>query len=279
MLLNLGQKIDTISQTPGIGDRIQKLFQVFSDNGITADDWKAGFGPELGAFADWPENAHWPSLLMTLPVIEVGKASKIVEAVMRADEDSAWARTEKDGVRYFSMQSPASLIAIAPTIALSDRIMIAGLNAGSVETAIKRSRSSDSELSSTQGFKTATRLVPPPTNFFTYLDTALLYARLDTTLRPLVLMAAAFMPGVSDYVDLDKFPATEVITRHLSPIVSSQRYEHDGYVAESAGPVTLNQAGIGLAILGISVANDKKVRDSLAGWVPSLPSPSPSGTP
>jgi hypothetical protein len=279
MLLNLGPKIDMISQTSGIGDRIQKLFQTFSDNGITADDWKAGFGPELGTFADWPGNTHWPSLLLTLPVIEIGKASKIVEAVMRADEDSAWARTEKDGVRYFSMQSPASFIPIAPTIALSDRVMIAGLDAGSVETAIKRSRSSDSELSDTQSYKSAARLVPPPTNFFTYLDTALLYTRLDTTLRPLVLMAAAFMPGVSDYVDLDKFPATEVITKHLSPIVSSQRYEHDGYVAESVGPVTLNQAGIGFAALGIGVANSEKARGGLGSWAPSLPSPSPSTTP
>jgi hypothetical protein len=87
------------------------------------------------------------------------------------------------------------------------------------------------------------------------------------------------MPGVSDYVDLDKFPATEVITKHLSPIVSSQRYEHDGYVAESAGPVTLNQASVGVAIVGIGIANDKKARSGLGGWAPSLPSPSPSGTP
>ena len=48
MLLNVGQKIDMINQTAGIGGRLQQLFQAFSANGITADDWKGAFGLELG---------------------------------------------------------------------------------------------------------------------------------------------------------------------------------------------------------------------------------------
>ncbi len=279
-VLNLGDKINAIGQAPGIGDRIQRLFQTFIEGGVTADDWKAAFGLELGALADWPQTSHWPALLATLPVRDVGKASKIVEAAMRIDEDSFWARTERDGVRYFSMQSPASLIAITPTIALSDRILIAGLDASAVEAAINRSRNSDSELANGETYRTAARLVPAPTNFFAYVDTGMLYQRLDTTVRPMLLMAAAFMPGVNDYVDLDKFPGPEVITKHLSPIVSSQRYDRDGYVAESAGPVTLNQAAIGLAVLGIGIANDAKDRGSFLGTTKLLPpSPSPSGTP
>jgi len=94
-----------------------------------------------------------------------------------------------------------------------------------------------------------------------------------------VLLGAAFMPGVNEYVDLDKFPATEVIAKHLSPIVSSQRYDRDGYVAESVGPVTLNQAAVGLAILGVGIASDQKARGGLSTWLPGLPPPSPSGTP
>ena len=108
---------------------------------------------------------------------------------------------------------------------------------------------------------------------------ALLYARLDATVRPLVLMAAAFVPGVSEYVDVDKFPTSEVVTKHLSPIVSSQRYESDGYVSESIGPVTLNQAAFGLAILGIGIANDQREHGGLGRWLPALPSSSPSETP
>jgi len=276
MLLNVGQKIDTINQAVGIGGKVIKSFQAFSDSGITTEDWQAAFGPELGSLADWPPSTQWPSLLLTLPVMDVNKAGKIVDVLTHADEESTWTETEKDGVRYFSLQSPASLIAITPTIALSSRILVAGLNPVSVEEAVRRSAGTSSELSDSKTYKAAERLVPNPTNFFAYVDTALLYSRLDAALRPILLMAAVFTPAVTDYVDPGKLPEPEVITRHLSPIVSSQTYDRDGYVAESVGPLTLDQSIIGLAILsGAGAAAGQRVsRGGLTG-----PGPSRTGTP
>ena len=285
MLLNLGEKIETLNQAAGIGGMVQKILQSFFNSGITADDWKAAFGAELGSLADWPSSAHWPSLLLTLPVLDSAKAGKVVEAVARTDPGATWTQTEKDGVRYFSMQSPGSLIAITPTIALSNRILIAGFNPVSVEEAVKRSGGTASELADSPTYKGAERLLPAPTNFFSYVDTALLYARLDAALRPMLLMAAAFMPAMTKSVDLGKLPSPEVITKHLSPIVSSQRYDRDGYVAESIGPVTLDQSVIGLAIFsGIGAATGQKAGAGLAGWGASptinpQPTLTPSPTP
>jgi hypothetical protein len=285
MLLNLGERIETLNQAAGLSGMTQKFAQAFSDAGITADDWKAAFGLELGSLADWPPSAHWPTLLVTLPVLDAAKAGKIVEAATRADEDAIWTRTEKDGVRYFSMQSTAALVAITPTIALSDRLLVAGFNPVSVEEAVKRSGSVSSELSDSQTYTSAARLVPAPTNFFSYIDTQLLYSRLDASLRPMLLLAAAFMPAISSSVDLGKLPSPEAITKHLSPIVSSQRYERDGYVAESVGPITFNQLVLGLAILsGAGAAARQKVNSGLSGGSSPpagsmQPSPSPSGTP
>ena len=276
MVLNVGQKFEALGQAAGVGGATQKLFQTFSNSGITADDWKAAFGLELGSLADWPSSAHWPSLLLTLPVIDATKAGEIVEAITRGEKDAIWTQTEKNGVRYFSMQSPANLIAVTPTIALSSRILIAGFNPVSVEEAIKRSGGTAfSELSNSQTYKNAATSVPSPSNFFAYVDAALLYSRLDASLRPMLLLAAAFMPGITNYVNLGKLPAPEVITKHLGPIVSSQRYERDGYVAESVGPLTLDQSAIGLAILGsVGVAAHQKAGTSLKGW-----SASPTGAP
>lgn len=281
MLLNVGQKIDALNQAAGIGGAVQKFFQTFSDSGITADDWKASFGVELGSLADWPSNAPLPSLILTLPVIDMVKASKIVEAVTHADKNAIWTQTEKDSVRYFSMPSPADLVAITPTIALSNRILVAGFNPVSIEQAIKRDGSGSSELSNSQTYQTAAKLVPSPTNFFAYIDAALFYSRLDASLRPMLLMASAFMPGMTDSVDLTRLPAAEVITKHLSPIVSSQRYDGDGYVAESVGPITLDQSAIGLAILsGVGAAARQKAGTSLTGWgSSSTGSPQPSLSP
>ena len=276
MLLNLGEKMDTLNQAAAFAGT--KIFQALSDSGVTASDWKGAFGIELGSLADWPPSAHWPSLLVILPVMDTTKAGKIVEALLHADEGAAWTQTEKDGVRYFSKQSAASFVAITPTIALSDRILIAGFNPVSVEEAIKRSASGSSELSESQTYKAAARLLPAPTNFFAYIDTALLYSRLDASLRPMLLMAAAFVPAIGGSIDPSKLPPPETVAKHLSPIVSSQTYDGDGYVAESIGPITLDQLGIAVAILSSFGAAGRQTSWS-APPTTMPPTPSPSPTP
>ena len=275
MLLNLGERMHTLNQAAAFAGT--KLFQALSDSGITAADWRAAFGIEVGSVANWSPSARWPSLFITLPVTDPIKAGKIVETLVRAEENGSWTTSEKDGVRYFSKQSGASLVAITPTIALSDRILIAGLDPTSVEEAIKRARGS-SELADSQTYKGADSLLPPPTNFFAYIDTAQLYSRLDASLRPMLLMAAAFVPAVAGSIDPAKLPPSEVITKHLSPIVSSQRYDGDGYVAESIGPITLDQLGIGIAILSsFGGAAARQTGFGVPATVlPSGPSPSPT---
>ena len=275
MLLNLGERMDTLNQAAAFAGT--KMFQALSDSGITPADWKAAFGIELGSLANWPPTAHWPSLLITLPVTEAAKAGKIVEALLRADENGSWTPVEKDGVRYFSKQSGVSLVTVTPTIALSDRMLIAGLDPASVEEAMKRARSGSSELAESQIYKGADRLLPTPTNFFAYVDTAQLYSRLDASLRPMLLMAAAFVPAVGGSIDPTKLPAPEVITKHLSPIVSSQRYDRDGYMAESIGPITLDQLGIAVAIS--SSFGAAAVRQSGLAVPSTVPSPGPSPSP
>ena len=281
MLLNLGEKIDTLNQAAAFAGT--KIFETLVDSVITADDWKAAFGLELASLADWPSSAHWPSLLLTLPVTDAAKAGKIADALIRADEDAVWTQTEKDGVRYFSKQPAASPVAITPTIAVSNRILVAGLNPVSVEEAMKRSGTGSAGLSDSSTYKAAERLLPAPTNFFAYVDTALLYSRLDASLRPMLLMAAAFVPAVAGSIDATKLPSPEVITKHLSPIVTSQRYDHDGYVAESVGPITLDQSAIAVAILSSLGTARQKIGTGVGGWSTSpgatpqvTPSPSPT---
>jgi hypothetical protein len=277
MLLNLGERMDTFNQTAAFAGT--KIFQALKDRGITAADWKAAFGVELGSLADWPSGARLPSLFVTLPVTDATKAGKIVEALLQAEEDGSWTATEKDGVHYFSKQPAASFVAISPTIALSDRILIAGLNLRSVEEAIKRGASGSSELADSQSYKAAAGLLPAATNFFAYIDTALLYSRLDASLRPMLLMAAAFFPAVAGSIEAGRIPAPEIVTKHLSPIVSSQRYDGDGYVAESIGPITLDQLGLGVAIfssLGAAAAWPTGLGGVSGTALPVAPNPSPT---
>jgi hypothetical protein len=234
---------------------LQKITSTLSSNGITLEGWNSAFGSELSWVGDWPANSHWPSLFATLPVKDPVMANKILTIITTANEDSAeWTRREKDGVRYFSTRSGGQLFSLSPTIGLSDRMLVAGADAGSVEAAMKRSANGNSDLAASKNFLNAERAVPSARQAFTYIDPALIYTRVDATLRPMLFMSAAFLPGIAETVDLNKLPAPEIITRHLSPIVMSQSYDSDGYIAQSVGPVTVYQTILGVGGLGGAAA-------------------------
>jgi hypothetical protein len=250
-LLNVDRlaKLNETGATPG-SVWFKKAFDAAARMGLTTDDWKAAFDLELGSLADWPTGGRWPNLIVTLPVKDLARAEKVVTAFTAAiDEDLGWTRTEKDDVRYFSARLGLwNFIATTPTIALSKDRLIAGFDPAWVEEAVRRSQQSSSSFASSASYKSTARALAEPTNFFAYIDLPLLYSRLDAALRPMLLMTAAFMPAISDHVDVTKLPPPEVITKHLSPIVSSQRYEGDGYVSESLGPITLSQAAVGIGL-------------------------------
>jgi hypothetical protein len=255
-LLNPGRLAGIDQGGLPLGSWLQKVFDVATGAGVSVDDWKAAFDLELGSLADWPQSARWPSIITCLRVKDPIRANKIANALTHAiDEDAPWTKTEKNGVLYFYMQSPAALFAITPTIALSNQLLIVGLDSASVESAISRSTKASGALADSSAYKSAVRTVPAPTDAFIYVDTALLYSRLDAGLRPMLLMSAAFMPAISDYVDVGKLPPPEIVAKHLTPLVSSQRYDGDGYVTESTGPVTLD---IGLALPAVAWAISQK---------------------
>ncbi len=228
---------------------LQKVFDVASRQGVTAADWNAAFDLELGSLADWPPPAHWPSMIATLGVKDYARAQKIVNVLPTAiDEDAGWNKIEKDGVQFFVMKSPFSWFAVAPTIALSKNLLVVGMDSRSVEDAIKRGEQSGGDMTQSSAYKKASRVLPEPTTAYAYVDLPTLYARLDASVRPMLMMAAMFMPAISANVDLNKLPAPEVVTRHLSPIVCSQRYDRDGYITESAGPITLTQLAVTVGV-------------------------------
>jgi len=284
--LNLTKPIPLPGSTGALGwmGGLQKITSALSAQGITLEGWNSAFGPELSWVGDWPPTSHWPSLFATLPVKDRAKANKILTIITAANDDSAtWTHQEKDGVQYFSTRSGGQLFSLSPTMGLSDRMLVAGADARSVEAAMKRSTTGNSEPTTSKNFQNAERALPPARQGFTYIDPALIYTRIDATLRPMLFMSAAFLPGISDTVDLNKLPAPEVITKHLSPIVMSQSYDGDGYIAESVGPVTVYQTIIGLGGLGGAAAvlyhNQTRALTSSTVTPAVAPPASPSASP
>lgn len=282
-LLNLSKQFALLDPSAGanfLGASLQKAGRALAAAGMTPEEWKATFGSELGVLADWPQDVHWPTLLAAWPVKDPARARKAAVVLARnLDDDGAWTEKDKDGVHYISTPYTTGLLTIRPTVAVSDRMMVAGLDSAAVEAAMQRAASGASQLSDSPAYKHAVGAVPSPTHFFAYVDPGLLYARLDATLRPMLLMSAAFMPWMSDYLDAGKLPSPEIVTKHLSPIVSSTVYKHDGYLAESVGPITLNQAGLSGIVLAVGFGAWRQ-QLSAPGWnafgLPSGGSASPS---
>jgi hypothetical protein len=295
--LNLSQRLSLpATRVSGAPAFLQRLIDAFARSGITADDWNKAFGAELGIVGDWPANSRIPALFATLPVQDLAGANQIIAAMTSAaPEGGAWTQSARDGVNYYSLPPANPMIPVTPTIAVAEKFAIAGVDPISVEAATKRSRASNSELAAAESFTAAEALVPKGRHLFTYLDTALLYQRLDAALRPMLVMGAAFVPAIAEAVDLAKLPAPDVVSRHLSPIVVSQRYESEGYVTESVGPVSIYQAVLGIAgATGAGTAwyQRETQRAGAGGAVlpqpppvvpaapsPPLPAPSPSETP
>jgi hypothetical protein len=262
---------------------LKGIIDSLSANGVTLEQWKAAFSSELDLIGSWGSNAQWPSLVAAVAVKDSAKAHQVVATITNAASgDLKWSHRESERVHYYSTSSGLSLFSLSPTIGLSDRMLVLGPDSGSVETAMKRSTAGPSELAASRSFQNAERGIPTAQQAFVYVDPALFYARFDVTLRPLLAMGAAFLPGVADTVDVSKLPPADVIAKHLSPTVMSQSYQGDGYVAESIGSVPLYHTvmvTIGAGAAAAAIYHPPEKEDTIKMLSLPTASPSPTGSP
>jgi hypothetical protein len=284
-ILNLEQQIDWAQQSganAATAPILQQITGALSATGMTQEDWKKAFGDEISVLADWPAKLRMPTAVATLAVRDSIRAKKIVRAVADA---SGWQSAAVDNVQYFSAPAGGSGLAISPMLAVAERMVIFGLDPASVRRAATQQPSA-SLLTASTSFKVAANAVPEPQQTFVYLDLATLYSRLDTTLRPILQMTAAFMPGFAERVDATKLPPVEVVTRHLNPVVAAQSYVGGGYRSESVGTITIGQTiGVAAAAWIGTMALRNETGTILQGLAPtssatpSRPSLSPSPSP
>jgi hypothetical protein len=234
-----------------LGPAAQKISDALARAGVTAADWTAAFGSEFDMISEWPNQSRWPNLIVAGTVKDQNRARKIIDVLSsQPGEGKSWEQSDRDGVHYWALNSTGGWLVLRPVMALSDRFCIGGLDVTSVEEAVKRSRQAESGLAQAENYHKSAALLPNPTQFFAYVDPAQIYTRIDATVRPFLLMGAMFNAPGSNMVDLTKIPPPDAITKHLSPIVSSQYYSGKGYILESIGPLTINQAAIGLGVAG-----------------------------
>ena len=278
-IVNMQQQFDWLVERAGTGSMagpLQSISSSLTSAGVTKEDWIAAFGDEISVISSWPANAQLPNAVLTLAVHDGARARKIADAIATS---SGWQKISRNNAEYYAAPASGVLAAVSPTIAVSDRFLVAGLNAASVDDVISPAPAGGG-LAASEKFRLASKLVPDPSQIFVYLDLAGLYSRLDAAVRPILQMGAAFVPSLSERVDPSKLPPTEVVTKHLGPAVASTSYVNGGYRSESAGTITIEQAAIagGAAYVWAMILQQHQGKGGSHSAIPAPmapPSPSP----
>jgi Protein of unknown function (DUF3352) len=276
-VVNMQQQFDSLLEPAGtMAGPLQSISNALTSAGVTKEDWKAAFGDEISVMAAWPANAQMPNAVFTVGVRDRARARKIADAIASS---SGWQKISRNNAEYYAGPTSGMLAVVSPTIAISDRFLVAGLNAASVDGVISPTAAGGG-LASSEKFRSASKLVPDPSQIFVYLDLAELYSRLDATVRPILQVGAAFVPSLSQGLDPDKLPPTEVVTKRLSPVVASTSYVNGGYRSESAGTITIEQAAIagGAAYVGAMIFRQHQAKGGAPAVMPTpvaRQSPSP----
>jgi hypothetical protein len=276
-IVNMQQQFEWALEPAGSGSMaapLQLISNALSSAGVTKEDWKAAFGDEISLMAAWPASAKLPNAILTVAVRDSGRARRIAGAIASS---SGWQKSSRNNAEYYTAPTSGVLIAVNPTVAVSDQLLVLGLDPQSVDRIVTHTPVGNG-LSGSENFRTASKLVPEPQQMFAYIDLAALYSRLDATLRPILQMSAAFIPGLSERLDPNKLPPTEVITKHLSPVAASQSYVDGGYRSESAGTITIGQAAIaaGATYAGVMIFQHQKGPSPFAAPASPMPSLSPA---
>lgn len=240
-----GQLVAGTSAIPRLAF-LQPFSEALVRQGLTQADLQAAFGDEMELIGQWPPGSRWPIVLASVPVRDAARARKVADALTSVEVGgSAWTRTQQNGLTLYNLPGFGGLVPVTLTLAVSDKKLVVGSDAGAVTAEINSASPPAEPLEKSERFRAAAALVPAAGSAFNYVDTRLLFERIDASLRPLLVMSAAIYPALGNRINAAQLPPPEAIAKHLSPIVMSQRYTDGGYLSESVGPITFNEATIG----------------------------------
>lgn len=227
----------------------------WKEHGLTLESFNAAFGHEFSLQLDWPAASNQPSLVLSLDVHDPAASAKFLDNFVKTlPPDLNWQLIKADGLTYRSLTLP-NVGFVTPTLTLTDKHLIVGLSAAGVRAAATREKAAGANFTASDAYKTVAATVTKPTLATTYIDAKPLFERTYAALKPLALFGAAFAgPQVNDYVDLSKLPDGEAISKHLTPIVLSEKSDDQGILLESVGPVTFIQATAGFGVMAGAAA-------------------------
>ena len=259
--------------TPGGGllAGVQELAATLQAHGLTTERFRSAFGNEVSLHVDWPANRTQPALLATVDVRDRAAAGKFVDDLTNTlMAEGAWQVSQANGLTFHTL-SPANISYVSPTLTLTDKHLVFGLDPEEVREAAQREKTGGPNFTDGDAYKNALGMVAPPNTAFVYLDSAGLFEKVYGTVRGFALFGAALLyPQLGEYVDFTKLPNAQTVSKHLSPTIFSQKSDQEGSLLESVGSFTLGEAA-SVVIGGASAVALPMMQSRFAA-------PGPSGT-
>lgn len=195
------------------------------------------FGSDLGLMISWPPSAMIPSVLTVLEVKDRQRVGDLTDAVL-TNLGAKTTQSELHGAKIYGF--PTAIPIIDPSLAIGDKFVYASLTGPELERALS-AKAGTPTLESAPAFQPALSAFKDENQAFGYLDSKALFEGIYNRVRPVLAFAAAVTPDVAKYVDIDKLPETEAISKHLSAVTYTNRQVDGGWLIESSGPITLSQ--------------------------------------
>lgn len=205
-----------------------RLFQLFPE----------AFGPECSVNISWPGDKMKPEAFLAVQIKDQAKAEEALMSILALFPETTV--TDEGPYRFYNFRALQTTLA-NPTITMAEGYVLVGIDPGDLSQAVASLKSNE-PLDKSPAFASAIPAYKAANEVFGYVDVKTIFDRGFPMLRPVFIFGTALMPGASDIVDSTKLPQTETISKHLKPIVYAQTRKANGYLIESSGPITMNQA-------------------------------------
>lgn len=221
-------------------------------NGIDLSKLPAIFGQESVLVANWPSGAMFPTAMMALSIQDRPAMESITRQLVENFAPTATI-SERHGATVFDFPIPGFSL-VDPAVAVSDSHWIAAVTGSALNGVLDRTSSKET-LAASPAFQSVSAQWQKDSQSFLFVDTKTVFERIYNTARPMIIFGAAMSPDLAKSVDIQKLPETEIISKHLGPMVMTQHTTSNGWLIESSGPITLYQTiTLGGAAVGISAA-------------------------
>jgi hypothetical protein len=209
-------------------------------------------GPEFAVLANWHPGTRSPGIAIVGEITDAEKIRPALDAVMDSLRESLggtndslrWDETEGAGQKLRAVHIGPGLP--APTYAVTDHFFILASNPDYARELVIQTTGSKPTLATSSIYQESMKRLPTNGSAYGYADMGGLFTSMYGLMKTVLASS-----GSGAFIELNKLPQTETITKHLFPLVSATVSEPQQTTSTSFSPLGKSVAvvaGVGGAV-------------------------------